>query len=228
MRFFKMDAKFTKALLVNIVLPLVAVGIYNRYSMTPVCVPAWIPVDLPCGLWGLMFWSVFVALALDLIVYGIYPKITATKKKQKILISIDPIEFEELPPRLLDNGILWVGIEIFNTSMYEVHCAMNVKTKAMAKDGVMYYQNFNQPNSQTSFDILRKSSLPFYIACAAKEGFPNAVLNTVVEAGRRIYTGSHELTLTVIGEDSEKNLIEHSENFILTYRGEDKLKLRKR
>jgi hypothetical protein len=144
-------------------------------------------------------------------------------------LEVDNPFIFSVAPSYLYNGITWVGIDIFNNSLRVLTCSATVQTERMSKPDVLYYLRLGSPSDEVSFEIPRKSNVTFYLACAGVgKDWPCAILNTNSDMSRRIYQGEYELSITILGEDTDKKFVEGFDKFILSYQGDDKLMLRKK
>lgn len=147
------------------------------------------------------------------------------KEQFKELMPSDPLEFVLKPPYRLENGIVWIGIDIYNNSTHSVNCSASVKTQAMQRPNLLEPLSNHPELRNPQFQISRMTNFPFYFACSAK-GWECAVLNTSFEPARRIYPGSHELFIIVNGEGRNNEPISRVEKFILLFDGDDNISLK--
>ena len=139
----------------------------------------------------------------------------------------DPFEFVLKSPHRLENGIVWVGIDIVSNSTHSVNCSASVQKESMKRPSVLEPMFLDGVSHRNPFEISGNTNLPFYFACSAK-GWPNAVLNTSDDAERRIHVGRYELSIILRGESSDGRPVSHSENFVLIYGGDDSIGLVKK
>jgi len=143
----------------------------------------------------------------------------------------NPFEFILHDPDYFQEGRVWVWIEIYNKSDYDIgDCFLRVKRGENQNLERLSWsdKNIRSGMGYEAVTIAGKDKWRCDIAVSGI-GESNAVLCafTQPDSDRQIFPGAYELTIFANGRSKDKP-VEHSERFVLVYRGDDKLKLKKR